>query len=177
MVKYLSLIMSTYCFCFLTQPLFYKKSSMSKIILPFVGSNHSMYISTRTTMRYQMLLCIKKRPHSSQSLPQNASTTHILSASSTARLRTSKTHTSAITSFYCLTAASAAANPTVLKLPPRFSPPAVFFLASAPLPSLSAPGGLLHRRNTALRSRGAPSRTTVDTGTKGRSCALAARMP
>jgi hypothetical protein len=84
--------------------------------------------------------------------------------------------------FWCvhqrLTAANAAASPTTRKLPPRFNPlTAPPLLAPIDGVASAAASGPLHRRNTALRSRGAPSRTTVDTGTKGRSWTLAARMP
>jgi hypothetical protein len=68
--------------------------------------------------------------------------------------------------YHPLMAANAAANPTTLKLPPLFKP------------GLAAGGSLFFQeRKTAFRSRGAPSNTTVETGTKGRSCADADKMP
>ena len=68
-----------------------------------------------------------------------------------------------------LVAAIAAASPTVFKLRPLFG-----------FPAINAPVGRnrsSHCRKAAFMSRGAPSSTTVLTGTNGRSCSDAARMP
>lgn len=71
---------------------------------------------------------------------------------------------------YSLNAKMACVRGTTLRLRPRFNPASLEGLFKSVGHRSS-----VHLRNTRFRSRGAPSRTTVEMGIKGRSSMLAAR--